>query len=221
MVDRDNSGGVSQRLSDIMDKKRVLVISPHTDDADVGVGGTLIKLGKDFNVLHIALTDCMDIERNAPYNLKDEFISAQKLLDIKSRLYDFPNRRFPENSFKIRDLFEELKRELVPDIVLCPSPKDIHQDHYATYLESFRVFRNSTILAYESPRSTMGFLPSLYVALDEDIVRQKCTLVGMYKSQEREYYMQADSITALARHRGAEIGRKFAEGFEIIRMVIE
>lgn len=210
-------------MDDVVRKKSVLVISPHTDDADVGAGGTLIRWGKTtrFNMMHIALSDCMDIARNRGFDLASEFKSAQGFLNTKLRLYNFHNRRFHEQDFDIRELLEELKKELTPDIVFCPSSCDIHQDHQTVYAEAFRVFRNNTILGYESPRSSIGFRPDLYVVLNADIAAEKCQLVGLYKSQQSEYYMKPDNIKALLMHRGAECGRSFAEGFEVIRGVIE
>lgn len=201
-------------------KKRVLVISPHTDDAEVGAGGTLIKYEDEIDVLHIALSDCQDIERNLKYNLKHEFNDANDFLKVNSEILNFPNRRFSEKSFEIRGEFERFKRLFNPEIILCPASCDIHQDHQVVYAEAFRVFRNNTILGYSNPRSSMGFRPNLYIELNRGEVDRKCELVAFYVSQMKEYYMQKDVILANLMSRGAEIGKQYAEGFEIIRMVV-
>lgn len=200
--------------------KKVLVISPHTDDAEVGAGGALLRFVEECKIYHVALSDCMDIERNLGFNLKEEFEESLKFIGVQGTCRTFKNRRFSEQALEIRDYLENLKLTIDPDVVFCPSSCDIHQDHREVYYETFRVFRNTTILGYESPRSSMGFRPTLYVGLDEDIVEKKCRLVSIYKSQSNEYYMQKDGLIALLRHRGVECGRKFAEGFEVIRMVV-
>jgi len=199
---------------------RVLVISPHTDDAEVGAGGTIMKFKDKFEIFHVGMSACQDISRNKAFDLATEFKAANDFLGIKAEVYEFVNRRFSEQAFQIRECFERLKRNFTPDIILCPAACDIHQDHQTIYAEAFRVFRNCTILGYESPRSSIGFRPTLYIILDEETVKRKCKLITLYKSQSKEYYMQKKVTRANLRHRGAEVGREFAEGFEIIRMVV-
>ena len=50
-------------------------------------------------------------------------------------------------------------------------------------------------------------------------VEKKVEALGCYKSQASKSYASAEFIISLARTRGAQIGEKYAETFEVIRWI--
>jgi len=95
----------------------VLVLSPHTDDGELGCGGTMARLAEEGARLHYAaFSKGSAIDR--------EVLAAVRLLGVHQGglvLYAYPTRHFPERRQDIlRDLIG-LRDRIHPDLVFCPS----------------------------------------------------------------------------------------------------
>ena len=112
------------------------------------------------------------------------------------------------------------RKKLNPDLVLMPSLNDIHQDHATIAQEGLRAFKNTTILGYELIWNNLTFNTTSFITLDEKHIQQKCEALKQYKSQAKRNYMNEDFIFSLAKIRGVQIGVKYAECFEVVRMVL-
>src|SRR5687768_9668784 len=106
---------------------RILVLAPHTDDGELGCGGTIAALiKKNFKVYSCAFSTC---ERSlpdgfAPGTLRDEFIAATGELGIPRQnihILDYDVRVFPEHRQQILDDMIRLNKEIKPDLVFLPS----------------------------------------------------------------------------------------------------
>jgi LmbE family N-acetylglucosaminyl deacetylase len=201
---------------------RVLFVGAHTDDIEHGAGGLLCKLiKKQFDdITYLCLSRCTDIPRNATI-LKDQeevtrFLTAN---NVAVTMYNFPNRRLAQHAFEIRELLESVKENMKPDLVITHWVKDIHQDHRLVAEESFRVFRNTSVISYECTRSCPEFAANYFVDLTRDEVEAKIELLALYKTQANLYYNKPDVVRALAIMRGVEVGQSFAEGYSIIRLI--
>lgn len=166
--------------------KNILVLSPHTDDETLGCGGFINKLSKDNNIFFICFSFC-DREE-----LKDEYRSAIKILcdDIEPyyEILDFKVRYFDRQ--KVLDTLIKIKRQINPDVILCNSGYDIHQDHLTIHNESMRAFKDKTILGYCHHWNVIGKSDlRLIIDLDEDNIKSKNDAMNQYKSQfKREYF---------------------------------
>jgi LmbE family N-acetylglucosaminyl deacetylase len=108
------------------------------------------------------------------------------------------------------------------DLVIGPSTRDTHQDHEVVAKEIFRAFKDMTILAWEAPWNNLSSNLNMFVSLTEQQVEKKLKAVRCYDSQHtvaREYFTP-DYLTSWARMRGGQVGYKYAEAFEIVRMKI-
>ena len=63
------------------------------------------------------------------------------------------------------------------------------------------------------------FEPNLFIYLEEKYIKKKYDSLKEYKSQKYRNYMSKDFIYSLAKTRGVQVGVKYAECFEVIRMV--
>ena len=106
-----------------------------------------------------------------------------------------------------------------PDLVFCPTLKDVHQDHSVTAEEVARIFRDKGVLGYEAV-SSVFFRPNLYFTFEETHLREKISMTLCYKSQYDRYYFKPGIIESLARMRGNQVRSEYAEGFEVMRLVI-
>lgn len=207
---------------------RILLLSPHTDDVELGAGGTVIKLLEEEsnNICWAVFSICEDAvpEGLPPDTLKKEFLTVVSKLGIKNyRIYNFPNRNFPQHRQEILTELDKIKREFEPDLVIAPSVNDSHQDHKTVVEEAIRVFKkDSSIIGYELPWNNLVFSPQLLVKLTERHMKEKWELLSMYKSQFIVWrnYFSKEFMYGWARMRGVQCNSKYAEAFEVIRWMI-
>jgi len=205
--------------------KKFLIISPHTDDGELGCGGSVAKLIKeDYEVDYVALSCC---EKSVPPEFPPDILSkevkaATKILGIDSPiLCNFEVREFPRLRQEILDELIRLRNKIRPDVVFAPSRYDTHQDHKTTIEEVMRAFKNCTILGYEQPWNNITFNTLAFIPLEQDHVQKKIDALGCYKTQKGRSYMNADFVRSLAITRGTQIEEKYAEAFEVIKWVIK
>jgi LmbE family N-acetylglucosaminyl deacetylase len=134
-------------------------------------------------------------------------------------VHDFEVRTFPASRQDILELLIAQWEEWQPDAVLMPSLHDVHQDHQVVAAEGLRAFKRTTVLGYEIPWNNFNFDYQAYVALDERHVERKVAALARYASQQHRNYANPDYIWNLARTRGINVQRDYAEAFEIYRVV--
>jgi len=206
--------------------ERILVLSPHTDDGELGCGGSIARFveeGKE--VFYVALSSC---EKSVPEGypediLRTEVKKATEALGIKGSnllLYEYEVREFPRLRQEILDTLIEVRGEVQPDVIFTPSSYDTHQDHKVTREETLRAFKECTILGYEQPWNNITFDTTAFVLLEERHLRKKIEALNCYESQRCRAYLDDDFIHSLARTRGVQINAGYAEVFEVIRWVI-
>ena len=195
---------------------RVLVLAPHTDDAEFGAGATISKLLKQgAHVRVVAYSKCNNEA------LEHEFNASMDLLGVTDRaVLDIPVRQFPAYRQELLDHMVQAQRLFHPDMVLLPNTDDVHQDHQAVAAEALRAFKTSTMLGYELPWNSYTFASTAFQVVSEDDVRRKVTAMQCYKSQSARPYASEHFIRSLATVRGTAISAQFAEAFQSIRHII-
>jgi LmbE family N-acetylglucosaminyl deacetylase len=206
---------------------RVLVLSPHTDDGELGAGGTIAKFleeGKD--VYYVAFSGCeASVPQGLPKNtLRKECKRSTSSLGIqpeKLLVMDYEVRTLPEFRQEILEKLIKLKGEIKPDLVFVPSSHDMHQDHGVIYWEALRAFKKeASIWGYEHPWNNLSFATDIFVVLDLKHMEKKLIALKQYKSQKSKGYMDRKNILALGCTRGSQIDCAYAEAFELIRYII-
>ncbi|HLO04246.1 MAG TPA: PIG-L deacetylase family protein [Symbiobacteriaceae bacterium] len=206
--------------------KRVLALAPHTDDAELGCGGTIARLLEEGASVYVAAFS--SARESIPPHLpptttRDEFFASMQRLGVPAvnrRLYDYPVRRFTEHR---QDLLEELVRlraEIQPDTVFLPTASDLHQDHHVIATEGLRAFKERTVWGYELPWNHVTFAAQAFVTLESRHVEAKWRALSAYRSQidlGRPYFTP-ELIQGLARVRGVQVKAEFAEAFEVTRV---
>ena len=172
----------------------ILILAPHTDDGELGCGGTIHKLtqlGK--KVIYVAFSTCEESvpEGFAPDVLTHEVKAVTKELGITSEnliIFDYRVRHFPAHRQEILEDLVKLNREYKPDLVFCPSSFDIHQDHGTISMEAKRAFKNTTLLGYEFIWNNFQFSSQCFIELNENDIAKKVAAMEQYKSQSRRLY---------------------------------
>jgi N-acetylglucosamine malate deacetylase 1 len=205
--------------------KRVLVLAPHTDDGEFGCGATIAWfISQGAEVYYAAFSACeQSVLPQFPSDiLVTEVKEATQVLGIKPEnliLYKYDVRTFSYNRQLILDDILVLKRDIDPDLVFIPSLQDIHQDHATIALEAVRAFKFTSILSYELPWNNFNFATTYFVKLEEEFINAKVEALKKYKSQAHRTYANEEFIRSLARIRGVQINTRYAEVFEVIRLI--
>jgi N-acetylglucosamine malate deacetylase 1 len=135
--------------------KTILVLAPHTDDGELGAGGSIDRFIKEGNQVYYAAfsTAEQSLPSNMPKDtLAKEVREATKVLGIpEENLFVFKYEVRKLNYFRqeILEKLVEIKNKIKPDLILMPSLHDIHQDHTTIAKEGLRAFKDKSILGYE------------------------------------------------------------------------
>jgi len=203
---------------------KVLVISPHTDDGELGCGGAIAKFIEEGHEVTYAALSCCEKSIPPPFPkdiLSREVKAATGVLGISSPiLYSFEVREFPRLRQEILDALIRLRNKIQPDIVFTPSRSDTHQDHKTTVEETMRAFKKCTLLGYEQPWNNITFNTLAFIPLTENQVQKKIDALSCYETQRNRTYLNPEFIRGLALTRGTPIEEKYAEAFEVIKWVI-
>ncbi len=155
--------------------------------------------------------------RGAQLFLKD---AATKKVTIRS----YPDAFFPYNGASIKKEFENLKRDIDPDLILTHCREDLHQDHRMINELTWNTFRNHPILEYEIPKydGDLGS-PNPFLPLAEVLCRKKVSYIReAYPSQAGKYWFTDSTFLGLMRLRGVESRSDtgYAEGFYARKIVL-
>ena len=109
----------------------ILVISPHPDDAELGMGGTILKLAAQGHAVHI-----VDMTNGEPTPLGSvelrarEAAAAAEVLGVGRTLLGLTNRRVTHD-LDSRHRLAAVIRAHRADWLFVPYPIDAHPDHVA------------------------------------------------------------------------------------------
>ena len=215
------TSGAGGEMAAIMTWERVLVLSPHTDDAELGAGGTIGRLTEGGSEIRwLTLSDCEESVPSGfePDALRQEQVQSWACLGVQpdnASTLRFPVRRFDENRQEILQSLIDVGREFAPNLVLAPSPSDTHQDHGVVAAEAFRAFKRTTLLSYEIPWNQSSPVSNSFVHLSAAHVEKKLAALTSYRSQSTRPYFDRDFTVSQLRYHGVRAGTKYAEAFEV------
>ncbi len=204
----------------------VLVLAPHTDDGELGCGGTIARfLEEGKEVYYVAFSTCKDsIPAGCPEDmLEKELKAAMSSYGIdKEHLFilDYPVRKFNYYRQEILDDMIKIGNKVCPKYVFAPSLNDVHQDHHVIAEEAIRAFKKTTLMAYEVPWNNLQFNNQTFIRLEKRHLDRKLAAIACYKSQKRRGYTAEDFTIGQARTHGVQIGCEFAEVFELVRWIL-
>ena len=204
----------------------ILILAPHTDDGELGLGGTiryLVELGK--KVTYVAFSTAeQSVPEGFPKDvLKTEVKQATAQLGILPEnliIYNYEVRKLGYVRQEILEELIKLRKSSHFDLVFILSLHDIHQDHTTIAQEGLRAFKNTTLLGYELIWNNLTFNTQCFVKLEKRHIEAKIDALKAYKSQGNRDYLSADFIFSLAKARGVQAGCLYAEAFEVIRLFL-
>jgi len=205
--------------------KRILVLAPHTDDGELGCGGSIARFTRESREVYYAAF-CL-CSRSLPAHLASNTLEmecrkATSILGIPASnlvLFNYEVRELPASRQQILEELLKLQKEINPEFVFLPAVSDIHQDHQVIHQEGLRAFKNTTFAGYELPWNNYSFKTSFFIRISEKELDMKIASLKAYQSQAHRNYMQEDFTKALAKVRGVQANTEFAEAFEVYKWI--
>ena len=206
------------------EKLSLLCLGAHSDDIEIGAGGTLLSwlasgamLDVCWRVLSAPGERAAEARRSAA-----GYLAGAVAADIGTA--DFRDGLFPEQGVAIKAWMEALKRDRSPDIILTHRRDDAHQDHRTVSRLTWNTFRDPLILEYEIPKwdGDLG-RPNLYVPFNEAAMDRKIALlIEQFASQRSKDWFDAEKFRGLARLRGMECRSpgRYAEAFVLRKAIL-
>ena len=207
------------------DPLKVLCIGCHSDDVEIGCGGTILQwLAKNPNLEFTWMVFAhggseREHEARKSFDLFTEKAKKKELI-----VRDFKDGFFPFEGAKIKTVFEEELKQVKPDLVFTQNRKDAHQDHRLIGELTWNTFRNHLVLEYEIPKydGDMG-QPNFFVPLDKEAYTNKVDyLMKAFQSQRNKRWFEPETFMSLMRLRGMECNAPcgYAEGFYARKLVL-
>jgi LmbE family N-acetylglucosaminyl deacetylase len=204
---------------------QILCLGAHSDDIEIGCGGTLLRLLDEYPVAKIHwMVFSGNSERVAEaYRSAERFLKAVAPDDRTIVVQDFADGFFPYLGAEIKRYFEELKLVVSPDLIFTHCRHDLHQDHRLINELTWNTFRDHLILEYEIPKydGDLG-APNLFVHLSEEHCQSKSGyLMTSFRTQADKQWFTADTFLSIMRLRGIESRSpsRYAEAFYSRKLV--
>lgn len=220
--------------------KNVIVISAHPDDETLGVGGTILKhITNGDNVYWLIVTNVFENQGFSKERVETrqlEISKVEKMFGFKETFnLNYPTMTLSSSSLikmvpDISSIFSEVK----PEIIYTLNRSDAHSDHRVIFdavmacTKSFRYPFIKQILMYECISETefapalaeKAFLPNYFVDIT-DYLDKKNEIMKVFESEiaEHPFPRSLENITALAHFRGASVGVKYAEAFQLLKYI--
>jgi bacillithiol biosynthesis deacetylase BshB1 len=207
----------------------ILVIGPHPDDQELGMGGTIVRLREQGHRVHLVdMTDGEPTPYGSPQQRAREAEAAAKIMGVSRTLLDLPNRKVVHD-LASRHKLAAVIRQHKPDWLFVPFPIDAHPDHLAVtrIAEDARFDAKLSktdipgdpcypkrVIYYYCTHLRMNFSPTFCIDISQQI-QTKMAAIAAYQSQFAQG--AASSVPAMVRtigaYFGSRIGTAYAEPF--------
>ena len=230
-----------------MTMRRILVVAAHPDDEVLGCGGTIARLADEGSEVHVLILAEGATSRGQQRNPREyaselsELVrcaeSANKVLGSASvKVCGFPDNRMDGTELlEVVKVIEEHIDRHRPEIVFAHRNGDVNVDHQVVHdaviaacrpqphhpVRGVLLFEVASSTEWRPPASRVTFSPSCYYDI-EGVLGRKLDALSKYSSEIRPFPhpRSLEAIEHLARWRGASVGCRAAEAFEIGRLLL-
>jgi LmbE family N-acetylglucosaminyl deacetylase len=184
---------------------RILCLGAHADDIEIGCGGTLLEWTSRRPLqVHWAVFSADDVRAREAAAAFHELVQPRHRGELL--LGGFRDGRFPAQYAEIKEFAETVRTATRPDVVLCHTRDDLHQDHRIVAEMAWNTCRDQVVLEYEVPKwdGDLG-RPNVYVPVTQGNAKRKVdALLRSHASQAGRDWFAADTFLGLMRLRGVE-----------------
>jgi LmbE family N-acetylglucosaminyl deacetylase len=202
----------------------ILCLGAHSDDIEIGCGGTILRLLKEVTEAQIywLVFSAKGNRAKEAHESATSFLSKTKSMTID--IQDFRDSYFPFVGAEIKEYFEKLKDNFNPDIVFTHYHNDAHQDHRLISNLTWNTYRDHFILEYEIPKYDGDLVtPNIYAHIDVPDVDKKISFIcAFFKSQKENSWFSQENFRSIMRIRGIESNSQsgYAEAFHCRKAIL-
>jgi LmbE family N-acetylglucosaminyl deacetylase len=188
------------------DARHILVLGSHSDDIEIGCGATLLALTRAHPELQVTwvVFGAQGVREDEAWASGEAFLEAAERSEVI--VHGFRDGFFPYLGGEIKDVFEDLKARVSPDIIFTHTRHDLHQDHRLVCELTWNTWRDHLILEYEIPKfdGDLG-APNVFVPIAHEVATQKVALLTeSFESQRDKHWFDEELFLGLMRIRGME-----------------
>lgn len=203
----------------------ILCIGAHSDDVEIGLGGTILTLiAADPRInVHWCIGSANGMRADEAEASAAAFLDGAE--DSRLSFGNFEDSYFPSQSPAIKQWLNDIRARTSPDIVFTHAHDDAHQDHREISQLTWNVFRDQMILEYEIPKWD-GDLSrrNIYVPLSRGALDRKLELLSTHFATQRgKDWFDEEVFRGLARLRGMECRapERYAEAFSLKKGMLQ
>jgi len=206
----------------------ILVIGPHPDDQELGMGGSIVRLVEQGHRMHLVdMTDGEPTPAGSAEVRAREAAAAAKIMGVGRTLLGLPNRQVT-HSIESRHKLAAVIRVHRPDWLFVPYPIDAHPDHVAVtrIAEDARFDAKLTkteipgepwhpkrVIYYYCTHLRMSFQPTFCLDISEQMGRKMAAI----KCYESQFGWNGSAVPEMVKtmngYFGGRIGTGYAEPF--------
>lgn len=197
----------------------VLCLGAHSDDIEIGCGGTLLATLASHPCVHVRWVVLSGVGCRGEEAQRSADRILERAASANVTIGHFRDSFFPYIAAEIKEFFEQLKAEPggAPDVIFTHHGRDSHQDHRVVSELTWNTFRDHFILEYEIPKYDGGLeTPNMFVPLDAPARQAKLgVLMDVFATQRDKRWFTEATFEGLMRLRGVECASPtgYAEGF--------
>ncbi len=209
---------------------KIMAIGAHLDDIEIACGGTLAKAVEEGHIVKVMVMSKSGytnkdgkVQRSDAVAIEEGYNALHTLGIQDIEIQDFPTKDIPFRSDVVNVLDISINA-FNPDIIFTHHPFDTHQAHVGVSNATIAAARRkNTVFFYEpispSGRSYVAFKPQLYVDI-ESTIHKKIASLREHKSEYNKFGAEdwIEGVHCRCGFRGYEIGKRYAEAFEILRI---
>ena len=222
-----------------MRKENLIVFAAHPDDEALGCGGTIKKLSRKYNIISVFFTTGITSRSSTKSdhkinNLKKNCIKCNKILGVKKVIFF----DLQDNKLDIYPRLDIIKKiEIIlskykPSVIFTHYFEDLNIDHEIvskSVVTSCRPSKKNSsikkIYFFETLSNTewsvnRKFQPNYFSDISK-FINFKIKAMSKYKTelQPKPMPRSLENIKNLAKLRGSEINKEFAEAFFLYREI--
>jgi len=203
---------------------KVLCLGAHSDDIEIGCGGTILRLLEEWDVAEVWWVVFSGENQRILEAKKSASLFTEGVRKKNIKVHSFRDGFLPYSGAEIKEVFEELKREFSPDLIFTHYRQDLHQDHRFISDLTWNTFRNHVILEYEILKydGDLG-VPNVFIRLPDALCQKKINYIRKcFKTQGNRLWFGDDTFLSILRVRGIECNapEKYAEAFYSRKIVM-
>ena len=176
---------------------KVLCLSPHPDDVEYSMAGTIIKhTGTTFDIL--CLTQGGDCDETTSSSRLKEVKNSWKTANTKNTVTCFTDHKYlkaiGEDEWVnfIESHFTDMGEY---DCIITPSEFDSHFEHriVSNFGWPLTRIKGISLIEYYSPSTLEKWVPNMFIDISE-VYKLKLTMLKQFKSQQHRSYFSKKTI---------------------------